>query len=220
MGKLFGSLRFHSTAAHALLIVAAFGAFALYLVPKIEDDVRNSVEDDLASQAQMVQNLAQPLFDRRAPPGDFEAVAGEIAVNTGTRVTIIAADGTVLGDSEPDPATTEDYLSRPEVQQALASGRGSDERAGATSGEPLTYVALRVGLADSPLGFVRVARPTDSVEASVSEITRVVLLGVVVTSLAAAGISLLVSETVLRPVARLVSGVRSVAAGRTGCSLR
>lgn len=214
MGSLLGSLRFRSAAAHVLLIVAAFAALGLYLLPKVEGDFRGGIEDDLASQARMAQNLAQPLLEADASRGDFDRLAKELGANTGTRVTIIAADGTVLGDSEADPATTENHFGRPEVQEALRSGRGSDERTSATIGEPLTYVALRVGPSDSPFGFVRVARSTASVDASLSDITRSVLVAVLVTALAAAGISLLISETVLRPLGRLVSAVRSVGYGR------
>ena len=42
------------------------------------------------------------------------------------RVTIIAADGTVLGDTWENPATMENHATRPEVKAALASGIGED----------------------------------------------------------------------------------------------
>ena len=55
------------------------------------------------------------------------------------RLTFIAPDGTVLGDTDAD--TEEDHSSRPEVEQAQAEGLGSDVRRSATTGITTVYVA-------------------------------------------------------------------------------
>src|SRR5688572_28117648 len=61
------------------------------------------------------------------------------------RLTVIAANGRVLCDSEADAASMVNHLSRPEVAAALATGAGIQRRESATLHRPLLYGAIRVG---------------------------------------------------------------------------
>lgn len=73
---------------------------------------------------------------------DAETVADNLVDGTSLRATIIASDGTVLGDSANEADTLENHLSRPEVITALDGGIGSDERVSATNGDRELYVAV------------------------------------------------------------------------------
>ncbi len=57
------------------------------------------------------------------------------------RITWIAPDGTVLYDSEADPAHMENHLEREEVRQAMTQGRGESVRRSSTRMERLLYAA-------------------------------------------------------------------------------
>jgi two-component system phosphate regulon sensor histidine kinase PhoR len=210
---MLGSLRFRTAAAYVLLIVAAFAALGLYVLSKVEDDFRRNIEADLASQSQMVKNLVHPLLDEGAPPATFDQLAKQLGAQTDTRITIIAPDGTVLGDSEADPATMDNHLNRPEVQEAIRSGQGESARRSSTLGTEFTYVATRITADDGLVSIVRVARPTATVNASLSDITRSVLIAVVVTAAAAAVLSLAIGSTIMRPLGRLTRAARGIAAG-------
>jgi two-component system phosphate regulon sensor histidine kinase PhoR len=210
---MLGSLRFRTAAAYVLLIVAAFAALGLYLLPKVEGDFRENIEADLASQAQMVENLVRPLIDEGAAPATFDQLANQLGAQTDTRITIIAPDGIVLGDSEADPATMDNHLNRPEVQRAIRSGQGESERRSATLATEFTYVATRITVDDALVGIVRVARPTAAVDSSLSGITRSILIAVVITAAAAAGLSLAIGSTVMRPLGRLAQAARRIASG-------
>lgn len=61
-----------------------------------------------------------------------------------TRVTWIAADGTVLFDSESDAAQMENHLQREEIRQALETGYGESSRYSTTLTERLLYSAQRL----------------------------------------------------------------------------
>ena len=60
------------------------------------------------------------------------------------RLTWIAADGTVLYDTQADAASMENHASREEVQQALATGEGESSRYSQTLLEKTIYVAKRL----------------------------------------------------------------------------
>lgn len=61
-----------------------------------------------------------------------------------TRITRIAADGSVLYDSEGDEASMENHGQRREVRQALESGFGEDIRPSQTTMRNTVYVAKRL----------------------------------------------------------------------------
>ena len=59
------------------------------------------------------------------------------------RVTLIQADGTVLGDNKLSDVS-ENYLNRPEVESALRTGEGSAQRKSSTLDSRSYYYALRL----------------------------------------------------------------------------
>jgi two-component system phosphate regulon sensor histidine kinase PhoR len=210
---MLGSLRFRTAVAYVLLIVAAFAGLGVYVLDKVEGDFRETIEEDLASQARMTRNLVQPLIEENEPPKVFDDLAKQLGSHAGARITIIAADGTVLGDSEADPATMDNHLNRPEIQEAILSGQGESNRRSATLDSDFTYVATRITHDDAVVGVVRVARPSEAVDASVSDITRSILIAVAATAAAAALLSLIVGSTIMRPLGRLVRAARAIASG-------
>jgi two-component system phosphate regulon sensor histidine kinase PhoR len=217
---MLGSLRFRTAAAYVLLIVAAFAGLGVYVLDKVEGDFRETIEEDLASQARMTRNLVQPLIEENEPPEVFDDLAKQLGFHAGARITIIAADGTVLGDSEADPATMDNHLNRPEIQEAIRSGEGESNRRSATLGSDFTYVATRITQDDAVVGVVRVARPSEAVDASVSDITRSILIAVAATAAAAALLSLIIGSTIMRPLGRLVGAARAIASGDLGQRVR
>jgi two-component system, OmpR family, phosphate regulon sensor histidine kinase PhoR len=79
------------------------------------------------------------------------------------RVTLIAPDGTVLFDNDANPASMENHLNRPEVQQALKTGVGEADRMSATIGQQTFYHAIRLDNGS----VLRVANTTGSVYTSI-----------------------------------------------------
>ncbi len=79
-------------------------------------------------------------------------------VRESTRVTLIDETGSVLYDSVEDEATLENHLDRPEVQEALKNGTGTDTRHSNTLNKSMFYYAVRL-----PDGnILRVAESMDS----------------------------------------------------------
>src|SRR5262249_35168529 len=73
----------------------------------------------------------------------LDAEADRLGALTGTRVTLIAPDGKVLGDSSETldgVAAMENHGTRPEVVQARASGFGAADRHSDTLGIDMMYV--------------------------------------------------------------------------------
>jgi two-component system phosphate regulon sensor histidine kinase PhoR len=120
-------------------------AAGLYLNRALEEFAADSLEARLASTGRLLHDQARALVIQHASPDEFRAFTVRAARPTGSRVTVIAAGGRVLGDSEVPPAELsrlENHRDRPEVRAALAGGVGHDLRTSASIHEPLLYVAV------------------------------------------------------------------------------
>jgi len=170
----------------------------------------------LISTSRLLHDEARALVSRRAPPAEIRAFAFRAARSTASRITLIAADGRVLADSEvavEDLPRVENHAARPEVRAALAGGIGRDRRTSATIGAPLLYAALPIVDGGRPIGVIRVALPLAAVTSSYAEIHRVMLAGGVVALVVACGIGLFVARRVTKPVVQMQAIARRMSEG-------
>jgi two-component system phosphate regulon sensor histidine kinase PhoR len=145
------------------------------------------IENTLVAEAR----LAADLLGRAAPPvstaGDlaaFDEEADRLGQLIDARVTLIAVDGRVLGDSSETVdavATMENHGQRPEVVAARSTGLGQARRYSDTLKIDMLYVAVPVR--GEPIAFVRVALPLTTVQSQLGT--------VLTTTLAALGVALL-----------------------------
>ncbi len=145
---------------------------------------------------------------------DLDRASAALAARLSARVTVIASDGTVVGESSPHAAPLESHADRPEVRDALADGFGHAVRWSATIDRRLLYAAWRQ---DDPAGtrVIRIAVPIGSLTEYLIR-----LRGPIGAALAAAvvlgfWVAWLVSAAMRRRIARLVSFAGALAAGRT-----
>lgn len=127
----------------------------------------------------------------------------------GYRITIIAPDGTVLGDSGADLASLENHAARPEVKNALKFGKGTSIRHSDTLGIDMMYVAYQM-----PNGMIlRAALPIKSVHETTEKQIPAMAAGILVAIIAALFLAGQMSKTALRPLDKLSEGIRRVENG-------
>ena len=133
------------------------------------------------------------------PPGEILA---RIAASENLRLTLIAADGTVLAESIKSDGPMENHADRVEVRDALAGGVGIDQRESETDGVDYLYVAVPCTY-QGELAVVRVSRTMERVNKLMSNYLWV-SVGLVVAALVVALITAwLVSRRAVAPVQRL-----------------
>jgi two-component system phosphate regulon sensor histidine kinase PhoR len=152
------------------LFVASLGAAAAALAMvtvimawELRREERAFIERRLTDQAILIAELLTQ------NPGAFSAdrlddEADRLATSIDGRVTLIAADGRVVGDSTldgDDLTNIDNHLQRPEVQMAQHNGIGVVERYSTTVDRDMLYAA--VPATHSSVAFVRVAQPLTAV---------------------------------------------------------
>jgi len=210
-----------SIAAKLALTLVGFVAVCLlvasvYLNRALERLALESVEARLTTAARLLHDEARALIQNRAAPRAVYAFTQRAAAQSDLRVTVIEADGTVLGDSQVPPAElrrVENHAERPEVRAALAGRVGHGLRTSVTVGAPLFYVALPVRDGDRVVGVLRMAVPLSVVTSSHAELHQVLLLGGLVALLAALGIAMFVAGRLTRPVVEMESVARRMSEG-------
>jgi two-component system, OmpR family, phosphate regulon sensor histidine kinase PhoR len=130
------------------------------------------------------------------------------------RITVIAADGQVLADSQSDPRTMENHGDRPEVRDALDKGEGQSARSSVTVGRELLYYAVKYNPASSGTPVVlRFAVPLANVGETLGAFRRKLWFASVIILLLAGTASLLVSLGFSERIERLEEFSRRVAEG-------
>ena len=157
------------------LIVIAVIALDAWMSRAIGGFVSAHIQGDLTGRATAIAHEASvttlPLDDLLG----WDRRADELGKALEVRVTIVRADGRVLGDSEVDAMALdrlENHLSRPEIAEALKNGNGTSERLSSTLGEKLLYVSVAFDRAGERVGVVRVARPLSEVDAALARARR------------------------------------------------
>lgn len=133
------------------------------------------------------------------------------------RLTIIQADGKVLGDSQTNPADMKNHRTqdRPEILAALSGKEGTDERRSDTTGVQYRYIAvpLMAGTNGRPVAAVRVALPIKAISEGESLLRRAVLWSALAGTLAAVLLGLLASWIWYAPLRRITQAARQIASG-------
>ena len=150
------------------LVLLAMGFLGFYMINSTRNTQINHLESQLVNEAKLVANISTPSFADPAKNENLDTIAKSIGNEIGTRITFIAINGTVLGDTDQDPASMENHATRPEVVAALATGVGQATRYSATLHENMMYVAVPVTDQGKVLGIARVALPLTAIESSVN----------------------------------------------------
>ena len=119
------------------------------------------------------------------------------------RLTVIAASGKVLGDSEDNPAEMDDHSNRVEIVNALREGYGQSLRSSPTLGKNMMYVAVPILDDGQPVAVVRTAVFVTDIDRALNSIYASIAYAGLIVVLCAAFLSLLISRRISLPIVRM-----------------
>jgi len=190
--------------------------FATLLVSwSVRQGTDAQIERALVSQARLA---AAMLGHRQAMTrAELDGEADTLGTIGGFRVTLVAPDGAVVGDTDLDAEqikTVENHGSRPEIQQARRDGLGIARRHSATINTDMLYVAVPVHNPALPqVSEVRLAMPLTDVAAQVSTVQRIGLASLGAGLLFALVLSWTISMLLSRRVTAIAAMAERYAAG-------
>ncbi|MHC4957936.1 MAG: ATP-binding protein [Planctomycetota bacterium] len=186
-----------------LPVFLGMAAFVLVALDKVREDAFDRLIDDVGREVRVLGRVVHPLNPDGTRVRDF-------AVALQGRVTVIGADGTILADSEADPARMGNHGTRPEVIGAREGGVSVDRRRSETVRRELVYAAT---LIDGSGTVVRVAREASEIEAQIAGIrTRFWAVAAIVLA-AGALFAVVIARSVTKPVTELTEAAVARARG-------
>jgi two-component system, OmpR family, phosphate regulon sensor histidine kinase PhoR len=204
------AFRLHSRLV--ILNVVAISIVTLILGYFLSTSIRTTFESEIEDQLYKSATLARKYIQTRTDMRDPIDLAEDIAASLGARVTIIAHDGRVLGDSDlnrEEIIRVENHSDRPEVIQALQTGRGSAIRYSATIGVPFIYLATVLDDGN----ILRVAMPISAVEILLAQLRRQLFLATLFSLAMTLVVGYMVYAFVSRPLHRMADASHQLAAG-------
>jgi len=189
-------------------------ALGIYLTTSIRNSQLDNLRFHLEQEAKITAEAGLPSLLGQGDSPD--TLAKKLGKKIDSRVTIIAPDGTVLGDSIEDPATMENHATRPEIKDALATGIGESTRYSITLKEQMMYVAVTISNQGGMVGIARVALPITTVEQNVSHITRTIILATVIITVLAVLAAWFITRTMTRSIRELTKASKGISTGQLG----
>ncbi len=191
-----------------LLIMAGLG---WSLAGTVRNFYLDRLEGDLLDETLVASDILSPLLDSGASAEEIDNAADRLGESLNARLSVVASDGNVLGDSERDAPFIENYGGRPEVQAALRSGIGSSLRTTPTTGAPYFFVARSIA---GGKAVVRLGIPLAVVDGLVEDIQRQVLTASLIAALLMTGAGWFVARRIAQSLAEIGGQAAAVAAGR------
>ena len=188
----------------------ALGVSTWLVEASLRQNLREEIERTLTGQAR----LTAALLSHSGPLADPDAEADDVGRRIGARVTFIAEDGRVLGDSDVDAASipmVENHAAREEVAAARANGEGLAVRRSHTTAIETLYAAALVR--NSPVAVARVALPLTAIDERIASVRRMAFVGLAAGLGAALILTYLVSGLIGRRVRTVAETARRYQAG-------
>lgn len=199
-----GKLLWRLFAGQAVLMILALATSAVLIVRELDTFQAEEQTEHLKAQAVTLRTLVKGRLDR-AQSAQLDRIAKEVGENEadGLRVTIMAADGTVLGDSQAEVSQMDPHRDREEILATLDTGWAQSTRWSDTLGRTLKYVAVRVGTREEPEGVVRVALAVKTLGAKTQGVGRMIWTLALVAMAASAIFVLVLARLWTQPIRRI-----------------
>lgn len=174
--------------------------------------IRRTMESDIEDQLSNSLELAKSYINLSFGQDDPNRLADDLARSLHVRITIMAPDGTVLGDSEgtADVRTVVNHSDRPEVIEALKTGGGTSIRRDADTGRPRLYIASVV--ADGRI--LRLARPLSTVDGLIARLHQQLIVAMLAAIMITLIFGYMVYVLVSRPLRRMADVSQIFATGQ------
>jgi len=182
-----------------LIIIGAIAAVTWFSTSTVRSFYFDQMRSDIEARALL---LEQKIIDLSSnSPGYLQQFCRRAGRRATTRITVVAADGRVLADSNEDPNRMGNHGNRPELIQAFSGNTGSSLRFSRTLGTDMLYVAIPLQLKFSAQpGGLRLSVPVTSIHEVLSSIRSKIIFGSLIVIILAALFSLYLARRISYPL--------------------
>ncbi len=191
-----------------LVLVTGFSGHAL----------RGFFLERTASELEVLASVTLDRFAELIDTGSYnelQVLCSDLGSRSSTRITVILADGLVVGDSVEQPDLMDNHATRPEIVSALSGQIGRSTRYSPTLDHQRMYVALGNENHGNPY-VVRTSLSLDVLSTLIADVYRKIAIAGLILTLLAALTSFMLSRKLSRGLNQLQEGAEAFAAGDLG----
>jgi two-component system phosphate regulon sensor histidine kinase PhoR len=177
--------------SYLVIIFFSFLVLNVFIKDEIRKVMTGKIEGELLTSAELI-DLSSAI--------EMSDQLRQIAKISGSRVTLVDAQGKVFADSEKEIAQMENHFSRPEIQESRLRGKGKSIRFSQSLGVDMLYVAVPIKTKAQITGYVRLARPLHDVQSLIEKVYQSIFLTIIVVSIISLIIALFISYKIAEPI--------------------
>ncbi len=201
------------TLIYVTVVVSVIIAFAIYLIGSVNDSSAADLEERLERQALLVRDLTEGLFDDSPDQARIQSASVLAAEFSEMRVTVFAAEGTVLADVGNSPGAPVASASAPEVVSALNSGKSVSARAETTGGHEHAFVAVPIIFNGETVGVARASRTTSEIDSQNVSLVIGIIFSSAIVLILSVGLAYFLAQSASRSMEAAADGARRFANG-------
>jgi two-component system phosphate regulon sensor histidine kinase PhoR len=173
------------------------------------------LEEQLERQVVLVRDLTSRLFDGSPDQSRIQAASVLASEFSESRITVFAADGTVLADVGNPPGAPAAVLNADTLSN-IATAATVRTRTGRIGGEEYIFVTAPIVLNGETVGIARASRPTSTANSQVGSIVLVIIFTSALTLILSVGLAYILASRNSRSMESVVEGVNKFAQGDLG----
>ena len=216
--KRLMSIRTQLILSYIGIVLLVLLAMDFYLGRALEGVLSDRITNELEVQAALTREF---LIEKLPETEKFtyeiiDGLVDRLGKTGKVRLTFIGEDGVVWGDTERDDQLLiemDNHLSRPEVQEAIENGIGSEDRFSDTTQTEYRYLVFPVERNGKSIGFCRVALPKETINTAIGSQQRMLLYATIAGLVLAILFGIFSTGAIVKPINRLTQITQSIAAG-------
>jgi two-component system phosphate regulon sensor histidine kinase PhoR len=182
------TFKWRLTISYLILILFFLCVVGVTVTRSVDKFYMDNLRHHLMYESRLVAELVLD-YDFVQPSSEMAGAAVRASHDTEARITIIAADGTVLADSQEDISTMANHRNRPEVAAALRGDNYSVIRYSSTLRTNMMYVAVPVVQEGQIPGAVRISLPLMAIKSLIHRLWWGILAVMILAGLLATALS-------------------------------
>jgi two-component system phosphate regulon sensor histidine kinase PhoR len=191
-------------AGYAVMILLSTVIIGSFVGRRMVQDSLRETRRNLHTQALVSRDLAASIL-ASATGEQAQQSLQSLGAASGTRFTVIRADGTVAADTAEDPLRMDNHATRPEIAAARSQEFGTATRISHTLGMRMMYVALPIHRGAELHGFIRTALPLTVVDERLHHLRTMVLLGAGIAAVVGLPLGFVLARRVTRPLTEMTT---------------
>ncbi len=191
---------------------------AIFTGGTVEKLYLSNIEEKLITQSYLLSEMLSA-DTKSANIQSIQKEISEMGKKLHARITVIDTSGKVLGETNFDPATMENHLSRPEIQKAMTGATGMQTRYSTTAATDYMYIAQPIYYDASLVGVVRISNPLKEVQTIVRSFHKNIIFALIPGLILSLLLVYRISIGITRPIKEIKDAAVDITQGKLDRSI-